>query len=461
MASIASTGIGSGLDISGIVNSLVAAEGQPVETRISQNEARALARLSAFGSLKSALSDFRDKLETMKTADNFLIRNAVSADEDAFTATADSNALPARYQVEVVQLATAQKLTSGAFTSSDAVVGTGTLLVGVGAAVAAIDINSENNTLAGIRDAINSSSDNPGISATIVNADNGSYLILSSDEPGTANGITIKHSGGDGGLNAIAYDPLNGVTQLTESIPAGDALIRIDGLDVVGSTNSIEGAIEGVTLNLEAGTEGETIDLRIENDQSAARALVTDFVDSYNALINTLDSLTDYSPEESSAGPLLGDATIRGIRDQVRREMSNSVSGSDSPFTTLRDVGIETQLDGTLTINDTELTDALNSEYAKFGNMFANTDGFAVRLFTLTDGFLGTGGIVETRSQGLQTQIDSYSDQRDALNERLEALETRLLRQFNALDSLMAQLSSTSNFLTQQLSSLPGVEKAG
>ena len=132
MASIVSTGIGSGLDISGIVNSLVAAEGQPVETRISQNEARALARLSAFGSLKSALSDFRDKLETMKTADNFLVRNAVSADEEAFTATADANALPARYQVEVVQLATAQKLTSGAFTSSDAVVGTGTLLVGVG-----------------------------------------------------------------------------------------------------------------------------------------------------------------------------------------------------------------------------------------------------------------------------------------------------------------------------------------
>ncbi|HNP34436.1 MAG TPA: flagellar filament capping protein FliD [Woeseiaceae bacterium] len=461
MPSIVSTGIGSGLDIAGIVQSLVTAEGAPLETRIGQKEARAQARLSAFGSLKSALSDFRDKLDAMKTADKFLVRTATSSDEDAFSASASGKALPAAYDVEVVQLATAHKLTSGAFTGSGAVVGTGTLLVGLGPSVAAIEITEQNNTLAGIRDAINASSDNPGVSATIVNADSGSYIILTSDTPGTANSITVQQTGGDGGLGALTYDPLNANTQLTESTAAGDARVRIDGLDVVGSSNSIEGAIEGITLEIKAITEGPAAKLRIENDQSAAHDLVTDFVESYNSLINTLDGLSDYSPESSSAGPLLGDASVRNIRDQVRREMSNAVTAPESSFATLRDVGIETQLDGTLVINESELTDALDSEFAKFGMLFAAGDGFAVRLHTLADGFLGSGGIVETRSQGLQTQIEGLSEQRDSLNERLEALETRLLRQFNALDSLLAQLSSTSNFLNQQLSSLPGVERVG
>lgn len=459
MASIVSTGIGSGLDISGIVQSLVAAEGEPVQLRIGQKEARAQSRLSAFGSLKSALSDFRDKLDAMRTADKFLARKAQSGNEDVLTATITSSATPAKYDIEVLQLAQSQKLTSGAFGSSEEVIGTGTLLVSLGAATTAIEITDQNNTLAGIRDAINEKLDNPGVAATIVNATNGSYLILSSDTTGTASPITVTQSGGDGGLSALEYDPLNGLTSLTESIAAQDALIRIDGLDVVSSTNSIEGAIDGVTLDLLAGTQGATEQLIVENDLSAARGLVEDFVASYNSLISTFDSLTDYDAEALTAGPLLGDATVRGIRDQIRRELSTTVQDVNSPFSALSDVGIETQLDGTLTLNDTVLSDALENEFVKFGGVFSANDGFAVRLYDLADNFLRTDGIIETRSEGLKTQIEGFNDQRESLNERLASLETRLLRQFNALDSLLAQLGSTSNFLSQQLSNLPGAER--
>ena len=456
MPSIVSTGIGSGLDISGIVQSLVAAEGQPVELRIGQKEARAQSRLSAFGSLKSALSDFRDKVDAMKTADKFLTRKALSGNEDVFNASTSSNATPASYDIEVVQLAQTQKLTSGAFGSADAVVGTGTLLVSLGAATTSIEITDQNNTLAGIRDAINEKLDNPGVAATIVNATTGSYLILSSDTTGTASPITVTQSGGDGGLSVLEYDPLNGLASLTESIAAQDALVRIDGLDVVSSTNSVEGAIEGVTLELFATTQGAAEKLLVENDESAARGLVEDFVASYNALVSTFDSLTDYDAEALTSGPLLGDATIRGIRDQVRRELSTTVEDVNSPFSALSDIGIETQLDGTLSLNDTVLTDTLNNEFVKFGNLFSSTDGFAVRLYDLADNFLRSDGIIETRSQGLKTQIDGFGDQRELLNEKLASLETRLLRQFNALDSLLAELGSTSNFLSQQLGNLPG-----
>ena len=459
MASIVSTGIGSGLDIAGIVQGLVAAEGQPVELRIGQNEAKAQSKLSAFGSLKSALSDFRDKLDAMKSADTFLTRKAISANEDVFTAIAGTGALPAQYDLEVVRLAQAQKLTSGAFADADAVVGTGTLSVALGTATADIEITAENNTLSGIRDAINDAIDNPGVSATIVNADSGSYIILTADKTGIANEIKVTQSGGDGGLSALEYDPGLGLNSLTESIAAQDALARIDGLDVASSNNSIEGAIQGVTLDLLASTQGATEKLTIENDESAARGLVEDFVASYNALVNTLDLLTDYDAETESAAPLLGDATVRSIRDQIRRELSVTVNDIRAPFGTLAEIGIETQLDGTLSIDDSQLSDVLAEDFVKFGQLFSTTNGFATRLYDLADGLLKSDGIIETRSSGLQTQIDGLSDERDSLNERLASLETRLLRQFNALDSLLAQLGSTSNFLAQQLQNLPGAER--
>ncbi len=432
-----------------------------MELRISQQEARAQAKLSAFGSLKSALADFRDKLEIMKTLDKFLSRKAVSSNEDYFTVTAGTNALPATYSLEVVQLAQAQKLTSGAFADSDAVVGTGTLTLSVGAVSADIEITTENNTLAGIRDAINSATDNPGIAATIVNADSGSYLILTSESTGVANEITVTQTGGDGGLAALEYDPGMGLTALTESIAAQDALIRIDGFDIMSDTNSFSGAVDGVTIDILQATGGASETLTVENDEEAARDLVGDFVESYNALIDIFDNLTNYDVEAELAAPLVGDATVRSIRDQVRREMSIAVTDIEANFSTLSEVGIEVQLDGKLEINDVQLSATLGDEFVKFGQLFSNSDGFAVRLFDLTDGFLKSDGIIETRTKGLEETIEGYSDDREALNERLASLETRLLRQFNALDSLLAQLSSTSNFLAQQLNNLPGVTNPG
>jgi flagellar hook-associated protein 2 len=122
----------------------------------------------------------------------------------------------------------------------------------------------------------------------------------------------------------------------------------------------------------------------------------------------------------------------------------------------LSEVGIQVQLDGKLEITDDKLTTILESDFSKFGQLFANSDGFAVRMFDLVDNYLDSDGIIETRTKGLTGDIKGFSDARDTLNQRLSSLETRLLRQFNALDTLIGQLSSTSNFLAQQLANLPG-----
>ncbi len=460
MATIVSSGIGSGLDIAGIVQSLVAAEGQPVESRLGQQEFRAQAKLSAFGNLKSSLAGLRDKLEVMQSLDKFLSRTAISGNQSKFTVSAATSALPASYSLEVAQLAQAQKLTSGAFANSDAIVGTGTLSIAVGAATMDVEITATNNTLAGIRDTINAATDNPGLSATIVNADSGSYLIMTADDTGATNTITLTQAGGDGGLSALEYDPANSLTSMTESIAPQDALIRIDGLDVMNASNTFVGAVQGVTITIHENTGGVSETLQVVNDQEAAKNLVNEFVESYNELISTVDSLTAYDVENEQGGPLVGDATIRGVRDQIRREMSTAVRAIDADFSLLSDVGIEVQLDGKLSVNDEKMSLVLAEDFVNFGQLFSTTDGFATRLFTLTDGFLESDGIIESRTQGLTSQIDGIGDDRDALNNRLASLETRLLRQFNALDSLLAQLSSTSNFLAQQLGNLPGVSRA-
>jgi flagellar hook-associated protein 2 len=172
--------------------------------------------------------------------------------------------------------------------------------------------------------------------------------------------------------------------------------------------------------------------------------------------------LTAFDATSKVGGPLLGDATVRGMREQLRREFSGVVESADLPFSTLREVGVETQLDGKLKVVDADLSKALEGDFTRLGQLFANPqDGFATRLFGVVDGLLANDGIIDARTTGLNGQIERFNDQREALGERLTSLETRLLRQFNALDNLVGQLSVTSNFLTEQLANLPKISAAG
>ena len=461
MASIVSSGIGSGLDITGIVQQLVAAEGAPVESRLARKEATAQAKLSAFGSIKSALSDFQSKSEAIKDLDKILVRSASSSDPEVFLATASTEAQPASYSLEVVQLARVQKLSSGAFADANTAVGTGTLTIEYDGSTVNLDITVGNESLDAIRDAINTSSNNPGVSASIVNAETGSYLILTGDATGDSKTIKVTQSGGDGGLAALEYDPGSGLNSLTESQAAQDALIRIDGLDVRSETNSFSDAVEGVTIDVVRSTEGGVETLTVNNDKDATSAAINDFVDSYNSLIDTYQSLTSYDQESNIAGALIGDSTLRGIVTEVRRQMSQAVTGATGSYSLLVDIGVELQVDGKLEVDSEKLTEALDNDFFQVGQLFSASDGFAVRAFDTAKSFLDSDGILEARTNGLNSTIEDIEEQRESLNDRLGSLEARLLRQYNALDGLLSELNNTSNFLNSQLQNLPGFTKPG
>jgi flagellar hook-associated protein 2 len=288
------------------------------------------------------------------------------------------------------------------------------------------------------------------VRATVINASDGAHLVVSATETGAANAITIAASGGDGNLASFAYAagaPSNPMLQLQA---AADANIVIDGFPVTGASNSITDAIDGVTINLVAAKPGTMVDLAVDYDPAGARNSVQGFVTAYNKLIDTITEVTRYNPDTRDAAPLLGDATVRGIRDQLRREMSASL-GSGA-FATLASIGVTTEINGKLSVNATRLDAAIDTDFDAVSRLFAGDDGLATRLEGIAEATLASGSTIATREAALKTTLKTITAQRATLDERIEQVRSRLLDQFNAMDQLLGQLKNTSSFLSQQLS---------
>lgn len=451
MATLTTSGLGSGLDIAGIVDKLVAAERAPIANRLTARESKANDLLSALGKFRSSLATFQDSLKSMKELNTFQGRKITLGDEKVFTATASPTSLPGNYSVEVLTLAAAHRISSTAQPDAVTAVGTGTISITANGATSNIAIGSDANTLNDIRDAINGAADNPGVRATIVTGTDGAHLVISATKTGAANAITLAVSGGDGGLSPFVYaagGPSNTMTQLDA---ATDATLSIDGIAVSSATNTVTDAIQGVSLNLVSAKPGTTLALGISYDTDGAKRSVGNFVNSYNKLIDTITELTKYNPDTKDAAPLLGDATVRGIRDQLRREIS-SVAGSVDTAS-LASIGVTTQINGKLTADATKLDTAIAADFDAVGGLFSGTTGLATRLDTMVTATLSGASAIATREGNLKTTLKSITTQRASLNDRLEQVRARLSKQFNAMDSLLAQLKTTSNFLSAQLPS--------
>jgi flagellar hook-associated protein 2 len=455
---ITSNGVGSGLDVQGIVQKLVAAEGAPKSARLDSAEADAQAKLSALGSLRSALSTFQDAVTKLKDINGFQGRQVVTSSEDFFSATASTTALPATYEVEVEQLAQAHKLQSTPFASGSAVVGTGTLRITTGGQNFDIVVDSTNDTVAGIANAINTSPAGKSVIATVIAGAGGSAtLTLTARTTGVANALTLTQSGGDGGLAALQYPP-SGSTGLTEIAQALDAHAKIEGVEVTSATNTISGAIAGVDISLlEANDTGDTSTLTVQYDETSARSLIASFVKAYNGIVDSVQSVASYDSDTKQGGPLFGDGGVTNIVDQLRRVLGSTVPGLDSSLNMLAKIGVTADLDGHLSVDDTKLDAAFNTSFDDIGKLFgAPNVGLANNLGGLLDSYLSSGGVFDGRNDSLKASIADIDDQRQQLNDRLNDLQTRYLQQFNALDTLLAQMQSTSSFLTQQLANLPG-----
>lgn len=432
---ITATGIGSGLDVESIVTQLVAAERAPVENRILRNESVTNYTLSALGSLKSAMSTMRDASNTLFEKD-LRAYSAKSSNTDLLSVTASAEATPGSYRVSVESLASAHKLVSGSYSDSDALVGAGTMSLTVGDQSFSIDTD-DTTTLADLRDAINDADGNDSVSAAIIQEDGGARLVLTSLETGTANTIAV------GG----------GLASFTESQAAADALIMVEGFSYTSSSNSIDDAINGVTLNLLEAEPGTDITVNVTQDSSKLRSSITTFVNSWNTLAATFTEHTQYNAEEQTAGALNGDAATRSLQQQLRRIMTDTTSGL-SDYNSLSSIGIAINTEGQFTIDFDVLDAALADDFSAVSELFADSEqGLAVAMDAAIDPYLDSSGgqdaILDQRIDNLNDKLVGYDEELERLDLRMAQVETLYRNQFNALDSIVNQYNSISSFLTQ------------
>ena len=394
---------GSSIDVNSLVSQLVAAERKPLDDQLARAASKNATQISATSALLGALSSFQSTLNGLRTTAAFSGRSTTTTNDDIVTATATANAAPGRYDIEVERLASAQQISSTAFPQgATTVVGSGTLTLTLGAESFTVNVADPANTLADIRNAINSASNNPGISASIINAADGAHLVLTSTKTGAANAIQVSQSGT---LSQLEYSASN-QANYTELRPAQDALVNVAGYPTTSANNTVTGVIDGVSLNLLKAEVGTTVTVEVGYNKAAAKDKVNAFVTAYNSLRSMLTRLGGYDKASGTAGPMLGDSLLSSIDAEIRRTLSNPVEDAGAGVQTLSQIGITTTKDGTLAVDATKLDNALANNFDGVSRLFGNAEtGVAAKLHSQIADRIADGAGIDTRNDSLQKEL--------------------------------------------------------
>lgn len=449
-ATLSSLGVGSGLDVNGIISKLMSIESQPLNN-LNTQKAQLNTQLSAYGQIASVMDTLKTSLAAIKDASNFNVYNAASSSASTVTASASSSATPGTHSITVTQLASSEiQVGSASFaTTTDPLSFSGTLdFTQSGSGNTSSVTISSTDTLQNVVDNINNATDNIGISASILNDGTGNRLVLTAKNPGTANSFTV---GGDqldsfGYNNNPQYDSTGAVIDSTGSITqnAQDANLTVDGIAVTKSSNSFSDVISGVTLNLQS-TGSSTISTSL--DTTTITKKLTDFATAYNNVSNTINNL------HKKGGTLEADSTAMSILTQLQGVFNTPASIAGSSVSYLAQIGISFQKDGSLAVDSTALNSALSgSNLSQTLSLLTDPDqGFASRLYNSTFNIVTTGGLVTSKQDSINSQMSSMTDQAARMQVMLDSKQTSLQKQYSALDSLISNMNSTSAFLTKQL----------
>lgn len=467
-SSVASSSAGT-LDVNAIVTGLMSIERQPID-KLNAKVASYQTKISSLGTISGLVSSFQTALQGLN--DNLQAFGATPSDPSIFSASAISTAAAGTYALDVTKLAQSQNLVAAGQASSSTAIsdGTattvtfdfgaisgGTLTAGTyssatftsnGSGTTNITIDGTNNTLQGIRDAINAA--NIGVSATIVNDGSGTpyRLALTSNNSGVSNSIKITTSGGDGTINnMLAYDPA-GTQNLNQTIAAQNAEFKVNGIAISKSSNTVSDAIQGVTLTLSKLTTTPAT-LTVARDMTAVNKAVSGFVEAYNALASQIKTRSAYGNANTQSGGLAGDGTVRLMLNQMRDIFNTAASGGT--LTSLAQVGVSHQTDGTMKLDSSKLNSAMTNNFSDVTNLFSSATGFVTRLDAWSTSVLSPGnGLIATRTDSLNTSIKGYNDQISRLETRMTSIQKRYTTQYSNLNLLLNSMNSTSAYLTQQ-----------
>lgn len=451
MTTITSLGIGSGLDLNGLLDQLNAAERGKLEPIKLQQKSHQ-ARISAYGKLQGALANFQSAAAKLNSP-SFFQSVGSSVTGSGVKAAAGADAQPGRYDVEVMGLARSQSLATAGFAERDAQLGGGVMTLDIGtgdnAKTLELTLSDANSSLESIRDAINA--EKAGVTATIVN-DGGAEpyrLVITADKTGTESavqGVSFVSDSGDAALdNALTY---GGTGTISQTVAAENASLEVNGILISSQTNQVKGAIQGVTLDLVEAGESTVV---VERNTLAIREAVSGFVKAYNDMRSTISGLTKFNADTGDAGELLGDSTLRTVENRMRSVLAGGVG--DGEFRMLTDIGISLQRDGTLKLDEERLSDIVANQPESLSAFFAGQDkagGMAGKLEQSLEQMLGDRGLLNNAKRGLESRLSSLADRFERMERSIEKTIDRYRIQFGQLDSMIATMNQTSDYLFQQ-----------
>ena len=441
MATITSLGAGSGMDLEGLVTSLMEVEKRPL-TQLQKQTASYNAKISSLGKLSSSLSALQTAAKNLQPAtlqsplDKFAKYEAsltkTASGGEIGTVTADTGAVAGSYKLNVTQLAQGQKITSGALDNISA----GTLKISVDGQDT--DINITDTSAEGIRNAINQAK--TGVTATIVNGNDGPRLMLSGEE-GASKAFSLS------GVAGLEYDASANSGSFTRAQAAQNAAFTVDGIAASSASNKVTGVVEGVTLNL-TGTGESTLNVKQDNTTNLKKSL-EEFVTAYNNAVSSMASMGSYNADTKVAGELQGNTILRNAQQTLSKLVFDTTSTTDGVSQRLADIGISFKTsDGKLALDADKLTAAIDKNPGAVANLASNVgDAFN----TAMDRIVGTGGQIQSSTDAMRLTVKDLESRQEALSLRLEGIEKRYRTQFSALDTLMSSMNSVSSYLAQNL----------
>ena len=469
MAEITFSGLATGLDTGSIIEQMMELERRPIE-RLEEQKNTETSRLLAFKQFDGRLESLREAVGAMNLTSE-VRESSINLSSSAPFSASSSGAGSGSYDVAVLQLAQVQKSVSSGFVSNtDAVLGDGTITIGS----TEITVDENNNSLIGLQESINAVADETGVRASIIN-----------DGSGGATAYHLVFTGQDANTEFEVNTSLMSVTQTRE---AQQAKAQIDGIEVVSDSNTLSGIIPGVNLHLNSVSEvisAEGVEpveyatslMTVEPDTDALKEKVQNFVDSYNSVMDWISAGYDEfgasrpteTEIEDGAEDILsdlvrGDSSINGIKRQLQGLLSTQVDTSGS-LSVLSQLGISTQRDGSLALDESTLDSALTDKFEDVVFLLAGEDSepgvmkhFNTALLDITG---ASSGLYAEKKEHYNEVVDGLDEQIDRMEMLAEKREETMLAQFNSLELLVSQMNSQSDFLTQQMDALSKMMSGG
>jgi len=430
---------GSGIDVTAIVDQILAADRAP--ERIWQaRQASLLTQAAALTTISSDLADLKTKINALKDVLGAITAKvATSSQSGIVTATAQPTAASGVHTVIVQNLATSSSYYTDPVASSSATFATGTFSLTVGSTTTPLTVDGTNNTLDGLVNYLNGKK--LGITASVINDVGGSRLALTSNSTGLRSDLTV--TGNTTGLN------------FTKSAAGTNASFSIDGVPLSSTTNTVTGALPGIALTLVSAAPTTPVRLTIGSDTNKATQAVNDFVTSYNTLMGLINSQFAFNPATNTAGPLGADSSLRSLQSSLLSDVTYSITGNNG-FVNLASMGVNMANDGSLSVDSTQLKDTLTNHFSDFQNFFQSLDPllsgfayqFAADMSHLTD---PTSGIIQLDlNQNSNTQ-KNLTDEITNFEDRLAQTRQQLITQYSQVDAALRQFPLIMQQITSQL----------